>query len=262
MDYSKMFRLRDRVAAVIGAGSGIGQAAARGLASAGAFVICGDLHFESADRTAQSISPAANSIAREVDITDSDSTATFFEGIMIEQSRLDVVVTTPGVNVRKPLVSYGDEEFDRVVELNLKGTFRVLREAGRIMAQNGGGSIIAVSSIRSQVVEPGQSVYAATKAGIVQLVRTLAAELGRHGVRVNAIAPGVVETPLTTPIKSNHQWHAAYAAKTALNRWATADEMAGPVTFLASDASSYVTGSVLLVDGGWTSVDGRFEPPL
>jgi len=158
--------------------------------------------------------------------------------------------------------TYKDAEFDRVIELNLKGTFRVLREAGRIMSGLGGGSIIAFSSIRSQVVEPGQGVYAATKAGIVQMVRALAAELGSTGVRVNAIAPGVVETPLTRPIKDDPEWYAAYAAKSVFGRWASADEMSGPVIYLASDASSYVTGSVLFVDGGWTAVDGRFDPPL
>ena len=130
------------------------------------------------------------------------------------------------------------------------------------MSGSGGGSIIAFSSIRSQVVEPGQGVYAATKAGIVQMVRALAAELGSKGVRVNAIAPGVVETPLTQPIKNHPEWYAAYAAKSVFGRWASADEMVGPVIYLASDASSYVTGSVLFVDGGWTAVDGRFDPPL
>jgi NAD(P)-dependent dehydrogenase (short-subunit alcohol dehydrogenase family) len=123
------------------------------------------------------------------------------------------------------------------------------------------GSIIIFSSIRSQVVEPGQSVYAMTKAGIVQLVRTAAAEFGPSGVRVNAVAPGVVETPLTAPIQANADWHSAYANKSALKRWARAEEMVGPTLFLASDAASFVTGTVLFADGGWTAVDGRFTPP-
>ena len=96
----------------------------------------------------------------------------------------------------------------------------------------------------------------------MQLARTLAAELGSAGVRVNCIAPGVVETPLTEPIKKNAEWYQAYASKSALGRWASAEEMIGPVVFLASDASSYVTGAVLFVDGGWTAVDGRFTPPV
>ncbi|TVT42087.1 SDR family oxidoreductase, partial [Amycolatopsis rhizosphaerae] len=123
------------------------------------------------------------------------------------------------------------------------------------------GSIIAFSSIRGTTVEPGQGPYAATKAGLVQLLRTAAAEFGPSGVRVNAIAPGVVETPLTAQIKASPEWYAAYAGKSALGRWARAEELAGAVVYLASDAASFVTGSVLAVDGGWTAVDGRYTPP-
>ena len=260
MDYQNLFKLDSRLAVVIGAGSGIGQAAARGLAAHGAFVVCADLQLEAAEHTASAIGRDASAIS--VDITQTESVAEMFRTVVDEHKRLDIVVTTPGANVRKPISDYQDAEFDRVIELNLKGTFRVLREAGRIMSERGGGSIIAFSSIRSQVVEPGQGVYAATKAGIVQVVRALAAELGPKGVRVNAIAPGVVETPLTRPIKDRPEWYDAYAAKSVFGRWASADEMAGPVVYLASDASSYVTGSVLFVDGGWTAADGRFSPPL
>ena len=138
----------------------------------------------------------------------------------------------------------------------------LMREVARGMAERGRGSIVVFASIRAEVVEPGQSVYAATKAGTRQLARTLASELGTKGVRVNTIAPGVVETPLTAPIKARPEWYNAYAQKSALQRWATADEMTGAVVYLASDASSYVTGSVLFVDGGWTAQDGRFMPPL
>ena len=260
MDYDKLFRLDGRVAVVIGAGSGIGRSAARGLAAHGAFVVCADVEQEAAAKTVHEIDRRAT--AMPVDITQTESVAELFRTVTDEYQRLDIVVTTPGANVRKQIADYHDAEFDRVIELNLKGTFRVLREAGRIMSGRGGGSIIAFSSIRSQVVEAGQGVYAATKAGIVQMVRALAAELGSSGVRVNAIAPGVVETPLTRPIKDHPEWYAAYAAKSVFGRWASADEMVGPVVYLASDASSYVTGSVLFVDGGWTAVDGRFDPPL
>jgi NAD(P)-dependent dehydrogenase (short-subunit alcohol dehydrogenase family) len=129
------------------------------------------------------------------------------------------------------------------------------------MVERGRGSIIGFSSIRGQTVEPGQGVYAATKAGLIQLLRTAAAEFGPSGVRANAIAPGVVETPLTAQIKAQPEWYDAYANKSALARWATPSEIAGAVVYLASDAASYVTGSVLTVDGGWTAIDGRFTPP-
>jgi len=260
MNYKNLFNLDSRTALVIGAGSGIGQAAALGLAAHGATVICADSRRDAAEETSAKIGEKATAI--ETDITNTEDVERMFSSVVEQHRRLDIVVTTPGANVRKPITAYKDDEFDKVIELNLKGTFRVLREAGRVMSDQGHGSIIAFSSIRSQVVEPGQGVYAATKAGIVQMVRALAAELGSKGVRVNAVAPGVVETPLTRPIKDHQDWYSAYAAKGVFGRWASADEMAGPVVFLASDASSYITGSVLFVDGGWTAVDGRFEPPL
>ena len=100
-----------------------------------------------------------------------------------------------------------------------------------------------------------------TKAGIVQLVRTTAAEFGPAGVRVNAVGPGLVDTPLTSQIKNNPEWYRAYAEKSVLKRWATAEEIVGPTLFLASDAASFVTGTILMADGGWTAADGRFTPP-
>jgi NAD(P)-dependent dehydrogenase (short-subunit alcohol dehydrogenase family) len=149
-----------------------------------------------------------------------------------------------------------------VIELNLKGTFRVARACARVMAERKMGSIILMASIRAVTVEPGQSIYASTKAGIVQMARGLAAELGPSGVRVNALAPGIVATPLTRQIMSNAEWNRAYASRCALGRWAEPEEMAGPIVFLASDASSYVTGTIIFADAGWTAIDGRFEPRL
>ena len=257
MDYSAIFRLDSKVAAVIGGGSGIGEAVAAGAAGLGAAVIVLDADHEAATRVAASIGGTGAAL----DIRDAVAVKSALEGIARERGRLDIVICTPGVNVRKPILQYEPAEFDRVVELNLKGSFNVLQAAGHIMTAQRGGSIVMFSSIRSQVVEPGQSVYGMTKAGIVQLVRAGAAEFGRFGVRVNAVGPGVVETPLTAPIKANADWYNAYANKSALGRWARADEMVGPTLFLASDAASYVTGTILFADGGWTAVDGRFTPP-
>jgi NAD(P)-dependent dehydrogenase (short-subunit alcohol dehydrogenase family) len=257
-----MFSLEGRTAAVIGAASGIGEAVALGCAAQGAHVACLDLDADGAARTATRIAERGGTAdCALLDILDRAAVTDAFETTRANSGRLDVVVCTPGVNVRKPLVDYTEAELDRVLSVNLKGNAFVLQAAGRIMAAQGGGSIILFSSIRSLVVEPGQSVYAATKAGIVQLVRGAAAELGRSGVRVNAIAPGVIDTPLTAPIKSRPDWYRAYADRSILGRWASADEMAGPAVFLASDAASYVTGAVLFADGGWTAVDGRFTPP-
>ncbi len=262
MDQGGLFDLGGRQAAVIGAAAGIGEAVARGCARQGAAVHCLDLDAVGAHTTAERIVEAGGeATAAVLDVRDGAALEAELATLADRRGRLDVVVATPGVNVRKPLLDYADDEFDRVVGLNLKGTFHVIRAAGRVMRAHRRGSIILFSSIRAQVVEPGQSVYAATKAGIVQLVRTAASELGSFGVRVNAVAPGVVETPLTAPIRNDPAWHAAYADKSVLGRWASAEEMVGPTVFLASDASSYVTGSLLFVDGGWTAADGRFVPP-
>jgi NAD(P)-dependent dehydrogenase (short-subunit alcohol dehydrogenase family) len=258
-----LFRLDGKVALIAGAASGIGQAAAHGLASAGALAICADVNQAGAEETAAGIRAGGGQAEAVVlNILDEAAVAAAVKAIHEKHGRIDVLVSTPAVNVRKPLLNYTGEEFDKVIDLNLKGTFFIMQAAARVMSEQKSGSIILFSSIRSITVEPGQGVYAATKAGTVQMARALAAELGPVGVRVNCIAPGVVETPLTAPIKNKPEWYDAYARRNALGRWAKADEMAGPVVFLASDAASYVTGAVLFVDGGWTAIDGRFTPPL
>ena len=151
MNLETLFRLDGRTAVVIGAGSGIGQAAARGLAAHGAFVYCADVNLELAEATARELPQGA---ALAADVTNAASIQHAFDQALSERGRLDVVVSTPAVNVRKPLLNYTEEEFERVINVNLKGTFLVLREAGQRMAAQGSGSIIAISSIRSLTVEP------------------------------------------------------------------------------------------------------------
>jgi NAD(P)-dependent dehydrogenase (short-subunit alcohol dehydrogenase family) len=259
-DYTRAFRLDGRRALVVGAGSGIGRASAWALAAHGARVLCADRDGDAAAGTAErgSQDPAGSLEALTLDVLDDDALADAARRLQ----PVDVLVLTPATNVRKPVLAYTTEEFDRVVSLNLRGTFAAVRAFAPGMAERGRGSIIGFSSIRAVTVEPGQGVYAATKAGVVQLLRAVAAELGPRGVRANAIAPGVVETPLTAQISADREWYEAYASKSALGRWAQPEELAGAVVFLASDASSFVTGALLPVDGGWTAIDGRFTPPL
>ncbi len=258
-DLRDLFSLKGRKALLVGAGRGIGEACALGLGDFGAEVVCADVDAAAAEATAAEVSQRGGSASvLELDITSSASVA----AARAEAGVPDVLVTTPAINVRRGVLDITDGEFDRVVDVNLKGVFRLVRAFGGAMAERGSGSIIAFSSIRSQVVEPGQGVYAATKAGTLQLLRALASELGPRNVRVNCIAPGVVDTPLTEPIKADARWAKAYADKSMLGRWAQPEELVGAVVFLASDAGSFVTGSLLLVDGGWTAADGRFTPPL
>jgi len=257
-----IFDLTGKVAAIIGGGSGIGEAVTIGAARMGAKTLCLDIKRDAAERVAgQAVASGCQCEAGTLDIRESAAVEQAFADIHKKHGSLDIVICTPSINVRKKILDYQDEELSRVLDLNLKGNFNVLRAAGRIMTAQRRGSIVLFSSIRSLVVEPGQSVYAATKAGILQMARGAASEFGPHGVRVNCVGPGVIETPLTLPIKNNPDWFNAYAAKSVFNRWGQPEEMVGPTLFLASDAASFVTGTILYADGGWLAADGRFTPP-
>jgi NAD(P)-dependent dehydrogenase (short-subunit alcohol dehydrogenase family) len=246
---------------VIGGASGIGEAVALGCAHQGAKVVCLDVNIDAAAAVAERARQAGCACeAAALDIRDSAAVNRAFDDLDAKGG-VDIAICTPSINVRKPILRYTDEDLARVLDVNIKGNFYVLRAAGKVMTARKKGSIILFSSVRSQVVEPGQSAYAATKSGILQLVKAGAAEFGPFGVRVNAVGPGVIETPLTAPIKSNKEWYEAYAAKSVFNRWGRPDELVGPTVFLASDAASYVTGTIIFADGGWLAADGRFTPP-
>lgn len=271
-DYRGLFGLGGQSAAVIGAGSGIGREVAQGLAAAGARVVCADRSAEAAEQTAAlcrkqkyqdadsggPADPGDTSVrAEELDVTDASA-------VLAAPARFDhpeILVHTAAVNVRRRILDYTQEDFDTVVGLNLSATFSVLQAFGASMTERGRGSMIFLSSIRARVVEPGQSVYGATKAGLESLVRSAASEFSAEGVRVNAVSPGVVTTPLTQQIRDDQEWYRQYASQSAMGRWAEPHEMVGAAMYLASPAASYVTGTVLPVDGGWTAVDGAASSP-
>ena len=254
--YRRLFDLTGKTALVLGAASGIGKASAEALAALGAAVICADKDKDGVEATASDLRTRGIAEAHVVDAGSAEDINALAAAIHAGHPRLDVAATTPAIHVRKLMCDYTDEEYDRVSNLNLRGTFYFLRAFGRIMVAQGRGSLIACSSVRATTLEPGLAIYGATKAGIIQMVRGLASEVGRFGVRVNAVVPSIVETALIRPLKARPQIFQALAAHTVFNRWSQPSEIATAVAFLASDAASYVTGSALLVDGGWTAIDG------
>ncbi|WP_371530578.1 SDR family oxidoreductase [Streptomyces sp. NBC_01283] len=265
MDYANLFRLDGRRVAVVGGASGIGREAARALAAQGAHVIIADRDTEGAARTAalaveEEAAPGrvGTAVAHPLDVLDPDAV----RAAVADWGPLDGLVVTVGANVRKRLADYSLDEFDRVIALNLRSYLTLVQAVAPGMAERGRGSVVGFASMRAFQVEPGQGPYAASKSGLIQLLRTAASEWGPQGVRFNAVAPGVVRTPLTDQIAADPAWFDAYAQASALKRWARADELAGAVAYLVSDASTFVTGTVLSVDGGWTAVDGRYDPSV
>jgi NAD(P)-dependent dehydrogenase (short-subunit alcohol dehydrogenase family) len=256
-DYRRLFDLADKTAVVLGAASGIGKSSAEALAGLGARVVCADRDRDRNEATAAGIRAAGGwAEAITTDAALAGDVASLAAAAKAKLPGVDIAVTTPGMNIRRTILDYAEEELDRVINLNIKGTVYFFQAFGRIMIEQRRGSIIACSSVRAVTVEPGLAVYGSTKAAISLLVKGFASEVGRFGVRVNAIAPSIAETALTEPFKQRPDIYKLYAAHTVFNRWSAADEVACAVTFLASDAASYVSGSTMFVDGGWTAIDG------
>ena len=262
-DLRNLFSLDGRIALVVGGASGIGRAGALGLAAFGATAVVADLNRDGAEETVRMIgAQRGKAEARTADVRSTASVDQVVADTVAAHGAIDVLLAMPGANLRKRLADYTDEEFDRVIDLNLKGTFRTARAVARQMMKQRRGSIILCSSMRGFTVEPGQSIYGSTKAGIALMTKGLASEMAQYGVRVNALAPGIIATPITQPIRDNPDWSRAYTSRAAIQRWAETSELVGPIVLLASDAGSYMTGTTVFVDGGWCAIDGRYDPPV
>ena len=250
-----LFDLRGRTALVTGGGRGIGRAIARGLAEAGARIVIAELD-EATGRRAAGELAAGDLEARFVptDVTDPASVERAFDFADESFGGCDIVVNNAGVSQRTPAEYYPDEDLDRMVRLNLHGVFHGMRAAARRwIAAGGPGNIINLASFAGVVADPLSAPYAATKGAVVQLTRTCDVEWARHGIRVNAIGPGYTRTVMTEPALGEPETLAAALAKTPLGRIAEPEDLVGAAVFLAGPASSYVTGHVLMVDGGWTA---------
>jgi gluconate 5-dehydrogenase len=245
------FSLTNRIALVTGSSRGLGRAIAEGLATAGASLI---LHGRDPARLAEAATQLPNVIGTlAFDVSDTQATAAAFARITRDHGRLDILVNNAGVIPRKPLLETTDADWASVIDSNLSAAFRLSREAARLMVPARSGRIIMVSSIMGLVGRPTIPGYITAKAGLHGMVRALAVELAPNGITVNAIAPGFMPTDATDTLHKDANFNAWIAGRAPMGRWGRPDELAGPAVFLASEAASYVTGHILVVDGGLTA---------
>ena len=250
---SKLFRLDDRVAVVTGGASGLGAAMANGLAAAGAIVVIADKNEEGAVAQAAAIAEAGGSAtAHLLDVTDATAVAGFADRVVEELGRVDVLLNSAGAAYRCSIEDFPEEALDFILDLNLKGTYLMAQAIGRKMLEAESGSIINIASIGGFIAYPHASAYLASKGGVVQATRAFALEWIGRGVRVNAIAPGLCETPLIKGLERISTVTTDFIQERMLRpALIQPEELVGAAIFLASDASARVTGHVLAVDDGY-----------
>jgi len=250
-----LFRLDSRVALITGGAGGLGLVFARALAGAGADIALlgrrGEAAQAAADAVAHEFSHRALGVA--ADVTNQEQVRAAFDRVRAELGRIDILINSAGVNIRRPSVDFSLDDWRKVIDINLTGSFICAQAAAPAMIENGWGRVINISSMLGMVGLGERPAYTAAKGGVIQLTRTMALEWAQHKVTVNALAPGPFGTEMNRPLMENPVAYRAFADKVPLNRWGETEELAGPIVFLASEASSFMTGAVLTVDGGWTA---------
>jgi 2-deoxy-D-gluconate 3-dehydrogenase len=246
-----IFNLSGKTALVTGCDTGLGQAMAVALAEAGANIVGASI-VENADETKNAIEALNKNFSyHRVDLSKKEDIYEFVKNVLSENKRIDILVNNAGMILRKPAAEHPDEYWFKVIDVNLNAQFLLGREFGRHMIENGGGKIIFTCSLLSfqgGINVPG---YTASKSGVAGLVRAFGNEWGSKGVCVNGIAPGYVATNNTQALREDPERSQSILDRIPAGRWGVPEDFKGPIVFLASDASNYVNGTVLFVDGGW-----------
>ncbi|PSM38544.1 gluconate 5-dehydrogenase [Streptomyces dioscori] len=248
-----LFDIGGRTALVTGSSRGIGLALARGLAEAGCTVV---LNGRDPDRLAEAAArlPGKAVHTAAFDVTDGPSVAAGIADVEERVGPLDILVNNAGMQLRSPLLEFTDSDWHRILDTNLTSAFLVGREAARGMTARGHGKIVNICSLQSEVARPGIAPYAATKGALKMLTKGMCADWGPHGVQVNGLGPGYIETELTQPLVDEPEFSAWVRRRTPAGRWGRTEDLVGGVLFLASPAADFVSGQILYVDGGMTSV--------
>jgi len=251
---TQLFALDGRVALVTGAGRGIGFSFAKGLASAGAHVVINDINADQAQTAANTLRNAGwRAEALPFDVTDQAAVEQAVDAIVGKHGQLDVLMNNAGILIRKPIETHDMDDWNKVIGINLSALYGVARACARPMRRQKYGRIINTASIMAVSARPGIISYVAAKHGVVGITRGLAAELGPDGITVNAIGPGYILTEMNKKVLGPDGFEQQVVDRTPLARWAEPDELMGAAIFLASQAASFVTGHVLMVDGGMTA---------
>jgi len=249
-----LFNLKNKVALVTGASRGIGKAVAIGLAKAGAnLVICS--HASSLDKTINTIKTiGVGVLGVKADVSKKSDVNDMVKQAIDSFKRVDILVNNAAVYINKDVKDFGEEEWDFIIDTNLKGYFLCAQAVGREMIKQKSGKIINITSIGSLSAMPDTAVYCASKAGIIGLTKGLAVDWAKHNINVNAVAPGDVVTEVNREQHPDQEYITRVLNSIPMNRSAMPDELVGTIVFLASKASDYITGSVIVYDGGWTAM--------
>ena len=248
--------LTGKVALVTGGSKGLGFGMAEALAHAGADLIIASRNLEQCQVAADHMKKIKGNraIAISCDVTSSESVNNMVDQAVKELGEINILINNAGMNIRNPVVKVSDSDWDTVINTNLRGVFYVARKVGEQMIKQGkGGKVVTISSVTSQSAYQDMTCYATTKGGVVMMTKVMAMEWAKYNITCNIISPGYILTELTTKLVDNKEFYSWMMQMTPMKRMGTLEDLAGPVVFLSSDWSSYITGHNLMVEGGWTA---------